>query len=275
MCPISFAFWWHFQKFTFKVLVVCDAWKANSTSPSQTSRVSVCWHCSIMFLFTMWKALTDGGGSFTLHMSLQLSTANGQWGGGCSSSTLHMSLQLLTANGQWGAFTSHMPLQLSTADGQWGWILLHITHITSTLNCWWPMGMGGTSSTLHMSLQLLTADGQWGILHITHVTSTLNCWWPLGVGGTSSIQHMSLQLSTANGQWGWVFLLHIAHVTSTLNCQWPMGGLHITHHFNSQLLMANEGGSSSTSHISLQLSTADGQLGWVGHPPHCTCHFNS
>ena len=54
---------------------------------------------------------------------------------------------------------------------------------------------------------------------------------------------------------GWV-LLHNEHIASTLNCQWPM-----------------EDGSSSTSHLSLQFSTADGQ---GGPPPHHhTTHVTS
>ena len=134
--------------------------------------------------------------------------------------------------------TCHFNSQLLIADG-W-WVLLHIIHVTSTLNFqWW---WGGSSSSLHMSLQLSTANGQWGVLYIAHVTSTLNCWWPTGVGPPP--HHRSLQLSTADGKWGVLF--------------------HITCHY-SQLLMANRdwvvpstfhiqsihiigGGVSSTSH---------------------------
>ena len=50
---------------------------------------------------------------------------------------------------------------------------------------------------------------------------------------------------------------------------------HHTCHFNSQLQwLKGVGGSSSTLHMSLQLSTAMADGGWVGPPPHYTCHFN-
>ena len=133
------------------------------------------------------------------------------WGGGrmghphCS---CHFNSQLLMANGGWVG---------------WDQVLL-IAHVTSTLNCWWPMGVwwGGTrSSSLLMSLQLSTADGQWGGV--------------AGEWGSSSSLFMSPQLSATDGQWVWgggqsssllisITKILTAQVTQTLNCWGPMVG---------------------------------------------------
>ena len=93
-------------------------------------------------------------------------------------------------------------------------VLLHIAHVTSTLNCQWLVG-GRSSSTLHMSLQLSTADGQWGggpssMLHMSLQLSTASDQWEVG---SSSTSHMSLQFSTANGQWGMAW--YPPHFTSS------------------------------------------------------------
>ena len=121
-------------------------------------------------------------------------------------------------------------------------VLLHIAHVTSTLNCWWLMGR--SSSTLHMSLEHSTANGQWGwvLLHIAHVTLTLNCWW--GV------------------------LLHIArHFNSQLLMADGVGGPppHCTYHFNYQLLMANGGVGPPQHHTShFNSAASDWWGGWGG-----------
>ena len=132
----------------------------------------------------------------TSHMSLQLSIANGQWGGVLwvllHIHTCHFNSQLPVANGGPPPHCKcHFNSQQPMADGV-GWVLLHITHVTSTLNCQWPMGVVGSSSTSHISLQLSTANGQWG------------------VGRSSSTLYMSLQLSMASGGG----ILHISHPKS-------------------------------------------------------------
>ena len=151
-----------------------------------------------------------GWSSSTLHMSLQLSTANGQLeagepplhctchfnsqlpmvdgGMGVSSSTLHMSLQLSTANGQLGGgepplhCTCHFYSQLPMADGGWGGcVLLHIANITSTLNCHWLMGVGWVGPpphcTCHFISQLPMADGGGVLLYIAHVQGWIMTFW--------------------------------------------------------------------------------------------------
>ena len=93
----------------------------------------------------------------TCHFNSQLLMANGGVDG--SSSTSHVSLQLSTTDGQHGgrsSSTSHMSLQLSTADGIKG------------------MGLP-PHHTCHFNSQLLMANRAWVLLHITHVTSTLIC----------------------------------------------------------------------------------------------------
>ena len=90
---------------------------------------------------------------------------------------------------------------------EWVGVLL-IGHVTSTLNSWWLMGWGSSSSLL-MSLQCWIPDDQWEwvggvLLLIAHVTSTLNSWWPIGWGGWGSLLVMSLQLSTSDDQRGWM-----------------------------------------------------------------------
>ena len=132
---------------------------ANWTS--QTPRVSVCWHCRIMFLFMSWT-------SFTM-------------------SVIHLPTSL------------HMSLQLSTADDQWGVGRVGPPHCTchSTLNCWWPMGVGWVLHISHVT-QLSTADAWWGWV-----------WWANDqwgrVGGSSTL-NLSLKPSTADDQWGVVWV---------------------------------------------------------------------
>ena len=137
-----------------------------------------------------------------------------------------------------------------------GWILLHITHITSTLNCWWPIE-DGSSSTSHMSLQLSTADCQ---------------WW---MGPPHHTCHFNSQLPMANGGWGSSSTLNVSLQLSITDGWWGMGPPpHHTCYFNSQQLMGWAGPPPlCTCHFYSQLSMANG--GGVGPPQHFTYHFNS
>ena len=88
-----------------------------------------------------------------------------------------------------------MPLQLSTPDDQCGWEVgvLLIAHVTSTLNSWWPMGVGWgwwgppPHCSCHFNSKLLMTNGG-----------------GVGLVGSSSSLFMSLQVSTPDDQWGWV-----------------------------------------------------------------------
>ena len=80
--------------------------------------------------------------------------------------------------------------------------VLHITHITSTLNC------------------------QWGALHIAHVTLTLNCWWGRMVSSTFHMQSMSHY----GGQVG---VWYLPNFTSKVTLHW--GGLGYPPHLINQI----------------------------------------
>ena len=118
-------------------------------------------------------------------------------------------------------------LSMPALRGMGGWVLLHIAHVTLTLNCQWQWGVGFG----------------WVLLHITQVTSSLNCQG-LRVGPPAHCTcHFNSQLQMAKGD-RWV-PLHIAHVTLTLNSPWRMGmgpPPNCMWHLNSQLPMAHGGG---------------------------------
>ena len=128
---------------------------------------------------------------FVLHITHFTSTPNCQWVMDVGTSPHYaccFNTQQPMADGGWvhpPHHTFHFNSLQPMADGTE--FILHITHLTSTLNCQLPIG-GGSSSSLYMPVQLLTADGNW-VLHITQVISTLNCKWLIGGWGSVPPPH--------------------------------------------------------------------------------------
>ena len=133
--------------------------------------------------------------------------------GGCS--TLHMPVQLSTADGG-GSSRFHIT---STLNYQWGGS--STLHITSTLNCW--QGEGPPHCT---SLQLSTTNGG-RVFHSAHVISIFNCQWGLGIlhishpvshiiwDGVDGYYPPHFTSSQSHIAWGWGYP---PHLTNQVDC---------------------------------------------------------